>query len=593
MLIRRYPTAPAHVYLFATCLVDLFVPPAGLDIFRRLEREGMSVHFPRTQSCCGQPVYSSGNPEEARAVARSQLDVFGEPWPVIVPSGSSAGMMRHHCGYTREELIGMRTRQFDPDITTEKIQQLREDASATFNSRHRRKDGSHFPVEVRVRAFDRGGRLYRIGQVSDITDRRRREQRLLAQFSVTRTLSEAGSLEEAAPRILREMCEALEWDCGAFWRVDPEAGVPVRVQAWPSATFARAGSGSVSGTGGFGMGLARRVWSSGAPICIPEMALDREFQRAESAAKEGFRAAFAFPITFKSDVLGVIEFFSREARDADPELVQMMTSVGCQVGQFTERTRAEDALRHAREKLAQASRMATVAELSASIAHEISQPLQAVVANGQACRRWLAATPPDIDQARLSAEAIVRDGYATADVISRIRALFKRTAPAKVELDINELILQVCTLMADDIHGNVISLETQLARDVPVIRADAVQIQQVIVNLVRNAIEALSVTMERKKSLLIRSRRDGDNVVVDVQDEGVGLADLEKVFEPFTTTKETGMGVGLAICRSIVESHSGRIWVVRNEVGGATFSFSLPTETSDATFAPLTAISQR
>ncbi len=312
------------------------------------------------------------------------------------------------------------------------------------------------------------------------------------------------------------------------------------------------------------------------------MTLDRELQRTESVAKEGLRAAFAFPVMLRSGVVGVIEFFSREVRDVDPELMQMITTVGSQVAQFIERTRAEDALRDAREKLAQASRMATVAELSASIAHEINQPLQAVVANGQACRRWLAATPPDIDKARLSAEAIVRDGYATADVISRIRALFKRTAPAKVDLDINRLILQVCTLMADQIHGNAILLETQLAQDVPMIRADAVQIQQVIVNLVRNAIEALAATMERDKSLLICSRRDGDNVVVDVEDEAAGLANLEKVFEPFTTTKTTGMGMGLAICRSIVEAHAGRIWVVRNEMRGVTFSFSLPTETSDS-----------
>jgi C4-dicarboxylate-specific signal transduction histidine kinase len=201
-----------------------------------------------------------------------------------------------------------------------------------------------------------------------------------------------------------------------------------------------------------------------------------------------------------------------------------------------------------------------VAELSASIAHEINQPLQAVVAHGQACRRWLAATPPDIDKARLSVEAVVRDGIATADVISRIRALFKRTAPEKADLDINKLILEVCTLMADDIHGNVISLETQLAEDVPMIRADAVQIQQVIVNLVRNAIEAVSATVELPKSLLIRSRRDGDNVLVDVQDEGIGLENLETIFEPFVTTKETGMGMGLAVCRSIVEAHAGRIW---------------------------------
>jgi signal transduction histidine kinase len=130
---------------------------------------------------------------------------------------------------------------------------------------------------------------------------------------------------------------------------------------------------------------------------------------------------------------------------------------------------------------------------------------------------------------------------------------------------------------------NKVSLETQLDQDVPMIKADAVQIQQVIVNLVRNAIEALALTRERLKSLVIRSRRDGENVVVEVQDHGTGLADIERIFEPFVTTKETGMGMGLAICRSIVESHAGRIWVVRNEDQGVTFSFSLPITSSDAT----------
>jgi signal transduction histidine kinase len=160
--------------------------------------------------------------------------------------------------------------------------------------------------------------------------------------------------------------------------------------------------------------------------------------------------------------------------------------------------------------------------------------------------------------------------------------LFKRTAPAKVDLDINRLILQVCSLLANEIDGNAILLETQLAPDVPTVRADAVQIQQVIVNLVRNAIEASSATMDRNRSLWIRSRHDGDNVVVDVQDEGSGLANLERIFEPFTTTKETGMGMGLAICRSIVEAHAGAIWVVRNEVRGVTFSFSLPATAGEA-----------
>ena len=490
-------------------------------------------------------------------------------------------------GYTRKELLGMHISQFDRDITPEKIRwirrQLREVGSVTFNGHRRRKDGSLFPVEVRARAFSRGGRLFAIALASDITERKWREQRLLAEFRISQTLSEAGSIDEAAPRILEELCRALEWDRGVVWRVDAEAGALEHVQSWPSSPLVQSGSLLVSESGRFGTAISERVWSTGAPICVRDMTLDRDFPQTASAAKEGLQEAFAFPIMLKSNVIGVIELFSREVHAPCPELVQMMTGVGYQVGQFIERTRAEDALRHARERLAQASRTATVAELSASIAHEINQPLQAVVANGQACQRWLAAAPPDIGMARLSVEAVVRDGIATADVISRIRALFQRTAPAKADLDINKLILEVCTLMADDIHGNAISLDTQLAQDAPTIRADAVQIQQVIVNLVRNAIEALSAPMERAKPLCIRSRCLGDTVVVDVRDEGVGLANLESIFEPFVTTKETGMGMGLAICRSIVEAHAGRIWVVRNEDRGLTFSFSLPINNSNAT----------
>jgi two-component system sensor kinase FixL len=234
------------------------------------------------------------------------------------------------------------------------------------------------------------------------------------------------------------------------------------------------------------------------------------------------------------------------------------------------------ALRDAQEKLAQASRLAAVAELSASIAHELNQPLQAIVAHGRACVRWLSATPPRIDEARYSAEQVLHDTNSAADVVSRMRALFRHTAPQKVDLDINKLILQVCTLMADDIQRNAVSLETILGEDVPKISADAVQIQQVLVNLVRNAIEALAATEERPRLLVIRSRREADDVVIGVEDRGTGQVDFEKIFEPFFTTKETGMGMGLSICRSIIEAHTGRIWVARNVSRGVTFSFSLP-----------------
>jgi two-component system sensor kinase FixL len=273
---------------------------------------------------------------------------------------------------------------------------------------------------------------------------------------------------------------------------------------------------------------------------------------------------------------------AREQRGGAAADARVMQFFGLDVD-IDDTVKLAETLRDAQDKLAQASRMAAVTELSASIAHEINQPLQAVVAHGHACLRWLSAEPPNLDEARLSARNIVRDGNAAADVVSRIRALFKHTGPEMIDLDINKLILQVCTLMADDIQRNAVSLETTLAEDVPKIRADAVQIQQVLVNLVRNAIEALAATTERPKLLLIRSRRDGESVVIDVEDRGTGFADFEKIFEPFFTTKQTGMGIGLAICRTIVEAHAGRIWAVRNEIRGVTFSFSLPIESANAT----------
>jgi len=246
-----------------------------------------------------------------------------------------------------------------------------------------------------------------------------------------------------------------------------------------------------------------------------------------------------------------------------------------------ESTKTAQALQRTQEKLAQASKIATVAELSASIAHELNQPLQAIVANGHACQRWLASNPPNIEKALSAAERVVRDGHGAADVLNRTRALFKHAKPAKVDLDLNKLILQVCALMADELRRNAIFLDTLLAEDMPATQADAVELQQVLVNLVRNAIEAMAATTRQSRALLIQSRRDGDSVVVDVRDQGTGLHDTEKIFEPFITSKEAGMGMGLAICRSIIEAHSGRIWVERNDGAGVTFSFSIPLEAPD------------
>jgi PAS domain S-box-containing protein len=239
--------------------------------------------------------------------------------------------------------------------------------------------------------------------------------------------------------------------------------------------------------------------------------------------------------------------------------------------------RTEDALRSTQAALSRASELATMSQLAASIAHEISQPLAALVANGHAAHRWLSANPPNLERALITAERIIRDGNAAAEVVRRIRALFKRTDSTRAPLNLNEVIAEVGRLMADEVSSRNVSIDIDLDGDLPPILADRVQMQQVIINLARNGVDAMESEEGQVRTLSIRSRRDGmAHVLIEIRDQGKGLEDVERVFEPFVTTKEQGMGMGLAICRWIVEAHDGRLWATTNDPRGATFSVTLP-----------------
>lgn len=242
----------------------------------------------------------------------------------------------------------------------------------------------------------------------------------------------------------------------------------------------------------------------------------------------------------------------------------------------------EESLRTMRARLEHATQLVTVAEVSAAIAHEVNQPLAAVVANATACLRWLSAEPANLERARLTAERIVRDAKSAADVVNRTRALFRQTAPATIPLSLNEVIEEVRQLMLDEISGGNICIEADLERDLPRALADRVQMQQVVANLIRNGIEAMEGMTQVPKVLSIRTRRQGSlNIRVEVCDRGSGLPDPESVFKPFYTTKKNGMGMGLAICRSIVEAHQGQLWATQNAGWGTTFCFTLPTLASE------------
>ena len=236
----------------------------------------------------------------------------------------------------------------------------------------------------------------------------------------------------------------------------------------------------------------------------------------------------------------------------------------------------EETLRGTRRKLSAAMQVATVAELSASIAHEINQPLASVVTNAEAAQTWLSHDPPNLERTRATLERIVRDGHSAAEVVRRIRALFKEATPVKAPLDMNQILAEVLHVLSDELRDNCIIVATDLEADLSMIEADHVQIQQTLINLVHNAIEAMNGVTDRAKSLVLRSRRQGEELLIQVRDSGFGSKDPTVIFEPFFTTKESGMGMGLSICRSIVEAHGGRVWATPNEDAGMTFSVALP-----------------
>ena len=249
---------------------------------------------------------------------------------------------------------------------------------------------------------------------------------------------------------------------------------------------------------------------------------------------------------------------------------------------ITERKRAEEALQRAQAELAHVTRVTTLGELAASIAHEINQPLAAIVADANACLNWLAADRPDLDRVREALAAIMKDGDRAAEVITRIRALLSRSSVPHEPCDLAGVIREVHPLVRPELGRHGITLEMSLATDVPAVMGDRIQLQQVLLNLLMNAAEAVREVPPQRRRLVVRStvedRDDGPWAVVAVEDAGVGFGEDEaaRLFEAFYTTKAEGLGMGLSISRSIIDSHRGRLWATANPDHGATFHFVLP-----------------
>ena len=246
---------------------------------------------------------------------------------------------------------------------------------------------------------------------------------------------------------------------------------------------------------------------------------------------------------------------------------------------ITERNRTEEALQQAQAELAHVTRLTTLGELTASIAHEVNQPLAAIVTNGEACLRWLAYRPPELDEVRGAVESMISDGVRASEVVWGLRGLLKKSIPQRSLLNLNDVIEQLVLLVERELLNNRVSLRLELAPALPAVLGDRVQLQQVIMNLAINGIQSMASVTDRPRELLIRSCQGEDGqVLIEVQDDGVGIDpnNMHQLFNAFFTTKPNGMGMGLSICRSIIEAHGGRIWASSNAGPGATFAFTVP-----------------
>ncbi|MGH9669335.1 MAG: response regulator [Terriglobales bacterium] len=414
-----------------------------------------------------------------------------------------------------------------------------------------------------------------------VSDRQQAEQRLAAQYATARVLAESDTLKEATPRVLEAICKILDWEHGALWSVDREAGLLRCVETWhrPGVQFTAFETLSRQTTFPPGVGLPGRVWASGKPAWIPDVTEDTNFPRAPVAATEGLRAAFGFPILLGPGVLGVMEFFSREIREPDEELLKMLATIGSQVGQFSERRRAEAESRKAKEAAEAANR--AKGDFLANVSHEIRTPMTAIVGLTEL------ALETKLTQEQREYLKGVRDSADSLMALINDILDFSKIEARKLELDYAHFRLRDTledTMKVLALRANSrLELATEIPPEVPdALVGDAGRLRQVVVNLVGNAVK---FTEQGEVVLRVEpvSRTEHQaSLHFSVRDTGIGVPPEKQqvIFDAFaqadssTTRRYGGTGLGLAIASQIVTLMDGRIWVESQEGRGSTFHFT-------------------
>ena len=456
-----------------------------------------------------------------------------------------------------------------------------------LEARMRRFDGEYrwFLFRAVPLRDDLGNIVKWYGTNTDIEDRKQAEEIRTAQArqaGVRADVSAALSKPVDSGEILRGCAEAIVRHLDAafarIWTLNKEKNM-LELQASAGMYTHLDGPHSRTQVGELKIGL---IAEEKKPHLTNDVVNDPRVSDKAWAQNQGMVSFAGYPLIVQDRVVGVMAMFARQRLSA--ATLDTLASVADSIAQGIERKRTEEALRKAQGELAHVTRVMTMGELTASIAHEINQPLSGIVTNANASLRWLAAATPNLDEARDAIGRIVRDGNRAGEVIARIRALVQKTDTEKVRLDINQTVQEVVILMQNEAVRKGVALRMDLAANVPPVLGDRIQLQQVILNLVMNGIEAMDTVTDRPREMLIRScEHESDHLLVAVQDSGTGIdpQNLARIFDTFYTTKSQGMGMGLAISRSIVENHGGKLWATPNDGPGATFAFSIPQMSED------------
>ena len=506
------------------------------------------------------------NPATARIFGRDPTELIGKPMTVLM---SKSMQNPHEVGFRRYLASGQRR------INWQGIELIA-----------LRKNGQEFPVEVSFGEQTKDGHKVFTGFIRDISERKQADEMRATRTClvvVRADVSLAFGKEESLEAILHECAESIVRHLDAafarIWTLNGEEKM-LELRASAGIYTHLNGAHARIPMGKLKIGM---IALEQKPVLTNDLINDPIISDKSWAAKEGMAGFAGHPLVVGARTLGVMAVFSRKPLTTGT--MEVLASVADLIAQGIERKHAEDGLRASERRLketeaelARVARLTAMGELAASIAHEVNQPLTAVVNNGSACLRLLANHSLEPEVLRQALEGIIADGNRASTVLARIRAFIKKEPGQKNELDLNEVIREVLVLADRELYENRVSIDRQLTAGLPLVLADRVQVQQVLLNLIMNGIEAMTEVTDRPRLLAVQSRIEGaGNTLVAVSDSGVGFgSEMERVFTPFFTTKTNGLGMGLSISRSLVESHGGRLWATPNSPHGAVFSFTLP-----------------